>query len=139
MNKKDVVLRFLGKFTGGDWPDMDGLVADFSEDSVAYVLYPTTKPVVGRIALRAEFVRQAALSLTPRSEIKAFAETGNYVFIERVDYFITHGINHNVAMNSVFEVNDDNQISAWREYYDSGEIVRQLNLNFEDVQALLQG
>jgi limonene-1,2-epoxide hydrolase len=133
------VLGFLNKFTGGAWPDMDELVSSFALDSVCYVLYPTTKPVVGRAALKEEFIRQAATSQTPLCDIKAYASNGKYVFIERVDGFITHGIKHTVSMNSVFEVNDDNLITAWREYFDSGDVARQLGMNPEDLAKLMQG
>jgi limonene-1,2-epoxide hydrolase len=133
------VLNFLHNFTGGAWPDIDGLVASFSVDTVAYVLYPTTKPVVGRDKLKAELVRQAATSQTPKSEVTAYASNGKYVFVERVDSFITHGIAHTVSMNSVFEVNSDNLITAWREYFDSGDVARQLHMSADDMGKLLQG
>ena len=133
------VLNFLNHFTGGDWPDIDGVVASFSLDCVCYVLYPTTKPVIGREKLKEELVRQAKTSQTPRSDVKASASNGKYVFVERVDSFITHGIAHTVAMNSVFEVNSDNLITAWREYFDSGDVARQLHMSADDMGKLLQG
>jgi limonene-1,2-epoxide hydrolase len=133
-----VVLNFLRQFTGGDWPDIDGLAASFAPDCVAYVLYPSTKPVMGRETLKEEFERQAKMSQTPRSDIKAYGSSGKHVFVERVDHFITHGINHNVSMSSVFEVNEDGLISAWREYFDSGDVARQLNMSADDMGKLLQ-
>jgi limonene-1,2-epoxide hydrolase len=137
--QEEVVLRFLSQFTGGEWPDIDSLVASFSLDSVNYVLFPTTKPVIGRERLKEELVRQAKTSQTPRSEVKAYASNGKYVFVERVDSFITHGISHTVSMNSVFEVNSENLISAWREYFDSGDVARQLHMSADDMGKLLQG
>jgi limonene-1,2-epoxide hydrolase len=134
-----VVLNFLNAFTGGAWPDIDGLVASFSLDAVCYVLYPTTKPVIGRDHLKTELVRQAATSQTPKADVKAYASSGKYVFVERVDSFITHGIAHTVSMNSVFEVNSDNLITAWREYFDSGDVARQLHMSADDMGKLLQG
>jgi limonene-1,2-epoxide hydrolase len=134
-----VVLGFLSHFTGADWPDIDMLVASFSDDSVNYVLFPTTKPVIGRQKLKEELVRQAKMSQTPLSDIKAYASRGKYVFVERVDSFVTHGIKHTVSMNSVFEVNSDNLISAWREYFDSGDVARQLHMSADDMGKLLQG
>jgi limonene-1,2-epoxide hydrolase len=133
------VLDFLNHFTGGDWPDIDALVASFSLDCVCYVLYPTTKPVIGREKLKEELVRQAKTSQTPRSDVTAYASNGKYVFVERVDSFITHGIAHTVSMNSVFEVNSDNLITAWREYFDSGDVARQLHMSADDMAKLLQG
>ena len=73
-----VVLGFLGHFTGGDWPDIDVLVSSFSPDCVNYVLYPTTKPVIGRDKLKEELVRQAKTSQTPRADIKAYASNGTH-------------------------------------------------------------
>jgi limonene-1,2-epoxide hydrolase len=133
------VLSFLQNFTGGDWPNIDSLVAAFSLDCVCYVLYPTTKPVIGREKLKEELIRQAKTSQTPRSDIKAYAFSGKYVFVERVDSFITHGIAHTVSMNSVFEVNSDNLITAWREYFDSADVARQLHMSADDMGKLLQG
>jgi limonene-1,2-epoxide hydrolase len=133
------VLNFLHQFTGGDWPDIDGLVASFAVDSVCYVLYPTTKPVLGRDKLKEELVRQAKTSKTPRSDVKAYASSGNHVFVERVDHFITRGIQHTVSMSSVFEVNKDNLITAWREYFDSSDVARQLHINADEMAKLMQG
>jgi limonene-1,2-epoxide hydrolase len=136
--KETAVLNFLNKFDGGEWPDIDDLVSSFSLDSTSYVLYPTTKPVVSRAALKEELVRQSKMSQVPRCDIKAYASNGKYVFVERVDHFITHGIKHTVSMNSVFEVGDDNLISAWREYFDSGDVARQLRMSADDMGKLLQ-
>jgi limonene-1,2-epoxide hydrolase len=136
--QETAVLNFLQQFTGGDWPDIDGLVASFALENTSYVLYPTTKPIIGRTALKEEFARQAKTSHAPRSDIKAYASNGRFVFIERVDHFITHGIQHTVAMNSVFEVNEDNLITAWREYFDSGDVARQLGIGADEMGRLLQ-
>src|SRR5437879_4471965 len=102
------VMGFLGKFDGGDWPDFDDLVASFSEDVEAWVVYPTTKPVRGRAALKEELQRQAKDSANPRVEVKAMAsnDTG-VVFAERVDHFDTLGKQIAVAINSVWEVGSD--------------------------------
>jgi limonene-1,2-epoxide hydrolase len=137
--REAVVLNFLRHFTGGGWPDLDELVASFALDCVCYVLYPTTKPVVGRAKLKEELARQAKTTKTARAEIKAYASLGNYVFVERVDSYVTHGISHSVAMNSVFEVNAEDLITAWREYFDSGEVARQLGMSADEMAKLLQG
>lgn len=138
IQKEAAVLNFLNKFTGGDWPDIDDLLSVFALNSISYVLFPTTKPVVGRSALHAELVRQSKMSQVPRCDIKAYASSGKHVFVERVDYFITHGIKHTVSINSVFEVGDDNLITAWREYFDSGDVARQLGMSADDMGKLLQ-
>ena len=77
--------------------------------------------------------------ILPRSDITAYASRGNFVFVERVDSFITHGIAHTASLNSVFEVNSDNLITAWREYFDSGDVARQLHMSADDMSKLLQG
>ena len=133
------VLNFLHQFNGGDWPDFDKLLASFSQDCVSYVLFPTTKPIVGRDKLKEELMRQAKTTQTPRSDVKACATNGKYVFVERVDSLVTHGIAHTISMNSVFEVNSDNLITAWREYFDSGDVARQLHMSADTMSKLMQG
>lgn len=48
------------------------------------------------------------------------------VFTERVDNFVTNGTTIEHHLVAVFELNDDGKITAWREYFDTKDIDRQL-------------
>ncbi len=139
IDKKNCVKKFLNMYDGGNWPDFDETVSLFSKDTVYYVVYPTTPPVHGREALKKELIRQSKDSKNPKSEIKAMASEGEYVFVERVDSFVTLGKSISVSLCSVFEVGDDGLIKVWREYFDPTDTARQLGISGDKLGELLQG
>jgi limonene-1,2-epoxide hydrolase len=50
------------------------------------------------------------------------AATGNIVMNERTDRFILGDKQHDLAVTGVFEVNEDGQISLWRDYFDMAPV-----------------
>lgn len=138
IDKKATVEKFLHMFEGG-WPDFDEAASLFSENCECYVVYPTTPPVKGRQALKEELERQAEDSSNPRCDIKGMACEGDRVYVERVDTFTTLGKSLTVCFCSVFEVDDNGLIKAWREYLDPTDTARQLGISYDELQRLLAG
>lgn len=139
IDKKAAVENFLHLFDGGSWPDFSEAASLFSEDCECYVVYPTTPPIKGRQALQEELERQARDSSNPSCDIKGMACEGDRVYVERVDSFMTLGKPLSLCFCSVFEVNDDGLIRAWREYLDPTDTARQLGISYDELEKLLQG
>lgn len=59
-------------------------------------------------------------------EIVRQTATGNTVMNERIDRFMMKGKEISIPVAGVFEVNDDNKISFWRDYFDNGMFMQAL-------------
>jgi limonene-1,2-epoxide hydrolase len=103
-----------------DEPDLDRLVerlsAFITEDAVLRQM------PFGEVRGRAGIRRIAAESMETMSQfeidIVAVDAAGRKVFTERVDRFVLHGRAVAVPVLGVFELADDDRISAWRDYFD---------------------
>jgi limonene-1,2-epoxide hydrolase len=84
------------------------------------------EPLVGIDAIAAEFDRQHALWSDLRIKVINTASTANVVFTERID--TVHMMDRDVAihMAGVFELDGDDKIVSWRDYFDMKEIESQL-------------
>jgi limonene-1,2-epoxide hydrolase len=115
------VLEFLGHFDGGDGPDSDELESMFSlfsEDVTFHTVYPSSPPIQGRAALRAELERQWSYASNCSLDVRNIASNDEVVFVERADHVTIDGKRDSVEISSVFEIGDDGLIKAWREYLD---------------------
>jgi limonene-1,2-epoxide hydrolase len=65
--------------------------------------------------------------MLPGSEVHNIASSGGGVFTERTDVFEMGDKRITFRVNAVFEV-VDGKIAAWREYYDSVDLARQLGV-----------
>jgi len=125
-----LVLEFLQHGHGRE-QDVDGLTALMAEDIVWQINVPTWKPLVGRDVARAELVKQNSMATggLPGSEVLHTASNDDgVVFTERLDIFEMSDKRITLRVNAVFEV-VDGKIAAWREYYDSVDLGRQLGID----------
>ena len=128
------VLAFLGAFH--DRPDFDALGGYFAEDASYQPLVPTLQSHRGRAAIVDILRTQYRTYYDCRCEIHAIAANGSSVFTERSDHVILRDGDRRVSSRvcAVFEVDQDGLIAAWREYWDTGDVARQMGL---DVAAVL--
>jgi limonene-1,2-epoxide hydrolase len=100
-----------------------------TNDVVWQVNVPSWKPRTGREACRAELSRQNTMSTggLEESRVLNIASNDRVVFTERVDVFETMGKRVTLHTNAVYEV-EDGKIAAWREYYDSVALAKQLGI-----------
>jgi limonene-1,2-epoxide hydrolase len=126
--QEQVVLAFL-RCTEGREQDVDGLVALMAEDIVWQINVPAWMPRVGLAASRAEIERQNTMStgILSGSEVVNIVSNDRVVFTERVDVFEMGTKRIALRINGVFEVTGG-KVSAWREYYDSVDLARQLGV-----------
>ena len=105
--------------------DLAEIVGFFAPDAVYHNI--PLEPVRGPAAIDAT-LRQF---LTPGGEvefeIKALAVTGQTVLTERVDRFEIGGKRIELPVMGAFEVDRDGRITAWRDYFDMQQFMKQLS------------
>ena len=123
-----VVREFLGHAHGRE-QDADAMADLMTDDVVWQVNVPSWKPRTGRETSRAELSRQntMATGCLEGSELLNIASNDRVVFTERVDVFEMMGKRITFRVNAVFEI-EDGRIAAWREYYDSVALAKQLGI-----------
>ena len=131
--EEQIVREFLA-CGHGRVQDVEGIVSRMTEDVVWQVNVPSWHPRVGREERRAELERQNSMSTggLPGSELCAIASNDSVVFTQRRDVFETGDKQITLRTNAVFEVRDG-KIAAWREYYDSADLARQLDIDVRHV------
>ena len=95
--------------------DADELASYFSDDAV-FIDGPRGTHV-GIDAIRTEIESMAMLS-SFSVEVKALVANGGTVMTERVDTFGIQGKSFDLEVAAVIEVDGDNRIKRWRDYYD---------------------
>ena len=123
-----VVARFMEAWGDGtqEEPDVETIVSMFAEDVVWQLWVPGGPELRGIEAIRTDIVRQLTFSRFMRCGPIHIASAGGVVFTEREDTFVSNGETVHHHLVAVFEVNADGLISAWREYFDPGDVNRQL-------------
>jgi limonene-1,2-epoxide hydrolase len=118
-----VVLSLIERVCAGD---NDGVLSLFAPNA-SYRVNAWGEPLVGVDAIAKDFDRQHALWSDPRIEVLNVASTANVVFIERID--TVHMMGRDVAahMAGVFELDDNDRILSWRDYFDMKEIESQFS------------
>jgi limonene-1,2-epoxide hydrolase len=126
--QEDIVLEFL-RCTEPK-VDVDVLANLMTDDVVWQVNVPMSKVVVGRAAARAQIEGHVdrSIGMLPGSVIRAVASNDREVFVERVELAEMAGQRVTVYINAVFEVREG-KIAAWREYFDSFDLARQLGID----------
>ena len=127
--EEELVLEFLSRGHGRQ-QDVDGIAALMADDIVWQINVPSWRPRVGREAAREELAKQNAMATggLPGSEMLNIASNGGVVFTERMDVFEIGETRITLRVNAVLEV-VDSKIAAWREYYDSVDLARQLGVD----------
>jgi limonene-1,2-epoxide hydrolase len=96
-------------------------------------------PAVGRDGIRSELERQYKFYSDCKCVIHRVGIGENCVFTERTD---TVTLNHNgqeveTRLNAVFDMDAENRIIFWREYYDSGDLAKKLGVTLEQFKQIM--
>ena len=123
-----IVSRFMTLWGDGtvELPDVEAIVSMFTEDAVWQLWIPGGPTLRGREAIRKDIGRQITFASHMRCGPIHIASTDRVVFTERLDTFRSGDVTVQHALVAVFEVEADGLISAWREYFDPGDIDQQL-------------
>lgn len=132
------VTRCLALFHSTDIPHMDQIAPLFAEHAVYQPLVPRATPKQGRTAIIAELMRQFGRYTECRCELLAMASSDTYVFTERRDH-VTMRNGHSMfsSVNAVFELDAQHRITAWREYWDAGDVALLLDTTAEELHQRL--
>lgn len=135
VDHKAQVMEFLTKFH--DNPDLDALGAYFTQDATYQPIVPDIEPVAGRDAIIGALKWQYETYYDCICEIHACAAEGSFVFTERSDHVILHAGDRKVSSRvcAVFECNEGGLIVSWREYWDTGNVARQMGIAPDQVLA----
>ena len=102
----------------------DALLPFFTADAVYHNI--PVEPVKGTEAIKATLVQFLDISTDCEFEILATAVAGNKVLNERVDRFTINGKRIEIPVMGIFELTPDGKISAWRDYFDMAQFVKQM-------------
>lgn len=132
-------LAFLDAFHVAGTPDFAALARHFAEDGYYQPLVPATERIFGRTAIAAALEKQYRTYYECVCEIHASAAMGRFVFTERTDHVTLHVGDRKVGSRvcAVFEFNADGEIAGWREYWDSGDVMKQMGVSAEDLAAAM--
>jgi len=121
---ESVIRKYLAAM---EQSDADELASYFSDDAV-FIDGPRGTHE-GIDAIRAEMQSMAMLS-SFSVELKAIAANGNTVMTERVDTFGIQGKLFDLEVAAVIEVDGDNRIKRWRDYYDLRSLEERMAAEF---------
>ena len=136
--KQEAVVTEMLKAWGGGVhaPDVDKIVAAFAPDAYWTLYMPGGPTIRGREALRTEILRQMSYVDLPECNVVHIASTDNVVITERVDLFTKNGARVKHFLAAVYDINADNQITAWREYFDILDVANQSNSDPNKLSGL---
>lgn len=131
----DTVLSFLDLFHFSGRPDVDQIMNHFAPGGTYQPLVPATAKQVAGPEMAAALGRQFDTYHECRCEIHAAAAMGSFVFTERSDHVTLHAENKKVTSRvcAVFELDEGGKIVSWREYWDTGDIMKQMGLTAEQL------
>jgi limonene-1,2-epoxide hydrolase len=134
-----VVRAFLDEFHFSGKPDIASIMAFFAPGGTYQPLVPSTPASVIGPDFEAALERQFATYHECRCELHAVAAQGPYVFTERTDHVTLHAGDRKVASRvcAVFELDDAGLIVSWREYWDTGDVMRQMGFTAEQLAAAM--
>lgn len=133
--QEQVVIDFLKAFHEASVPDFAKMMRHFSDDAVYHPLVPDGSEFVGAENIINILSNQFETYNDCECEIHAIGSGQNHVFTERTDHvtLVRDGKQVNSRVCAVFTLNDDNKIVHWREYWDTGNITKQMGVSREDL------
>lgn len=133
---EQVVRDYLAIFHAPQ-PDFAALERLLAPNATYVALVPAVKPVVGAANIRAALEKQYRTYYDCDCEIHVIAAEGAFVFTERSDHVTLHHDGRRVSSRvcAVFELDADDAIVAWREYWDSHDILLQMGVSREVLDA----
>lgn len=122
MNAENIVRDFCKAFARQDLGELLGF---FSEDAV-YHNIPMDPPSVGKSAIETTLKMFVTEGGQGEFELVHLAVSGNVVLTERIDRLHVGGKPIEIKVMGTFELNDAGQITAWRDYFDMGQLMSQV-------------
>ena len=121
MNAEKTVRDFCNAVTRCQSAELIGF---FTSDAVYHNI--PIDPVRGKEAIQATLAQFLDISSDAEFEVLALAVAGNKVLTERIDRFTINGKRIELPVMGTFEVTADGKISAWRDYFDMQQFMKQM-------------
>ncbi|WP_084421648.1 limonene-1,2-epoxide hydrolase family protein [Henriciella litoralis] len=123
MSKCDMTMNFISAWNR---KDVEAIMAAASEDIVYHNI--PMEPVTGKAAFREALQPFISRSSHVDWKVLDIAESDSgAVLTERVDAFVfTDGTELSIRVMGVFEWNESEHLSGWRDYFDLAEFQRQM-------------
>lgn len=139
--KETVVLNFLKAIHESTRPDFDKLQAFFTPDATYHALVPASRVERGSKAIRMALEKQFKTYIDCECEIHNIGSSATHVFTERSDHVTMLHDRRRMASRvcAVFKLDENDQIVEWREYWDTGDVLKQTGLSREDLDASIGG
>lgn len=119
--------------------DIARIRACLADDARYQPIVPLSAPVRGADRICAELERQYALYKDCACEIINIASAGKTVFTERVERVKQRSDNSETVTHvaGVFDLDADNRIVWWREYWDALDIADQIGVSGDEMKAIM--
>jgi limonene-1,2-epoxide hydrolase len=100
-------------------------LAEYFTENAVYHNIPL-EPVQGRAAIEATLAQFVGADGGGEFRVLALATTGSKVMTERVDRLVMGGKKIEIPVMGIFEVDAGGKISAWRDYFDLQQVMKQM-------------
>ena len=104
--------------------DVEELLGWFTDDAVYHNI--PLPPAEGRAAIEATLRQFVGPGGEAEFEIRNLAVVGNVVLTERIDRLTMAGKPVVLPVMGAFEVTPQGKIRAWRDYFDMGQLMKQV-------------
>ncbi len=122
-----------------DTLDLKGIKAALAPNARWQPIVPLSAPMAGPDAIAAELERQYKMYDDCSCKILSIASNGKQVFTERVDTcrMLADGRTVRVSVTGVFDVDQNNRITFWREYWDALDCAGQLGIDDKMMRGIM--
>lgn len=107
-------------------PDSERILAAFAEDAEWQLWLPGGPILRGREAIGKDIERQLRFCNKMKCGLVSITSSDTQVLTERHDTFVAGGITVDHYLMAVYDLDAEGKIKAWREYFDVGDVDRQL-------------
>lgn len=139
INRKEAAVKqFLTLFHATEL-DIPAIRAALADDARWQPVVPLAATVHGADAVCREAERQYKLYADCACEILHIASAGNTVLTERVDSVRMLDDDRTVVTRvaGIFDLDDDDKITFWREYWDTLDIADQIGISGEEMRKMM--
>jgi limonene-1,2-epoxide hydrolase len=122
-----VIREFLDAWGDGECdPDADKILSMFAEDAQWQLWLPGGPTLKGREAIGRDIRRQLSFCHKMKCGLLSITSSDRTVMTERLDTFVANGTTVHHHLMAVYDLDAAGKITAWREYFDYGDVERQL-------------
>jgi limonene-1,2-epoxide hydrolase len=121
------IRSFLDAWGDGESdPDSEKILAAFADDAEWQLWVPGGPTLKGREAIGKDIERQLKFCNKMKCGLVSITSSDTQVITERHDTFVAGEVKVDHYLMAVYDLDENGKIKAWREYFDIGDVDRQL-------------